>query len=104
MILIWVLPSFPAKNSNSPTPRYKRYVDIIGDRANLNIVFLPFFFLDTAGMLEIAVKLLSTIRVTSKVAFASGSSQHGKARIASAASNWVVASSFSLPLYSYLLL
>jgi len=55
-------------------------------------------------MLEIAVKLLSTTRVTSKVALASGSSQHGNARLASAASNWVVARSLSLPLYSYLLL
>ena len=39
------------------------------------------------GMLEIAVRLLSVIILISNVAFASGSSQHGNARLASAASN-----------------
>jgi hypothetical protein len=38
-------------------------------------------------MLEIAVNLLSAIIEISNVALASGSSQHGNARLASAASN-----------------
>jgi len=39
----------------------------------------------------------STTSVTSKVAFSSGSSQHGKARRASVDSIWVVAMTCSAP-------
>ena len=56
----------------------------------------PIFFFDFVGMLEIAVNLLSAIMDISNVAFASGSSQQGNARLASAASNWVVARYFVL--------
>jgi len=54
-------------------------------------------------MFEIAVNFLSAIIEISKVALASGSSQHGNARLASAASNCVVARYFVLPFCSYLL-
>src|SRR3990172_12590534 len=64
-----------------------RYVDIIGVLENLYLYLPPIFFFDITGMLEIAVRLLSVIILISNVAFASGSSQHGNARLASAASN-----------------
>ncbi len=46
------------------------------------------------GIFEMAVNLLSAIIVISNVALYWGSSQHGNARLASAASNWVVARYF----------
>ena len=52
---------------------------------------------DLTGMLESAMRSLGTTRVTSKVAFSAGSSQHGKARRASVASNWVQAKTRSSP-------
>ena len=45
-----------------------------------------------------AESFLSTINDTSNVAFTAGSSQHGNALLASAASNCVVAIYFVLPL------
>ncbi len=47
--------------------------------------------------LEMAVRASSTIRVTANLALKSGSSQQGKARRASVASNWVVAMVRSRP-------
>jgi len=56
-------------------------------------------------MFEIALRFLSISNETSNVAFTAGSSQHGNALLASAASNWVVARYFVLPdLSLYLLL
>ena len=60
---------------------------MIGVLANVCRVFLPSFFLEISFMLESAVRLLSARIEISKVAFASGSSQHGNALLASAASN-----------------
>ena len=51
----------------------------------------------TSDMFEMATRSLGTIRVTENVALNSGSSQHGKARRASAASNCVVAMVCSSP-------
>ena len=48
---------------------------------------MSIFFFDLIGMFEIAVNLLSAIIEMSKVDLASGLSQHGNARLASAASN-----------------
>ena len=47
--------------------------------------------------LETASRSSGTTRVTPNMALASGSSQHGKARRASVASIWVVASTRSTP-------
>ena len=52
-------------------------------------------------MLEIAVNLFSAIIEISNVALASGSSQHGNALLASAASNCDVARYFVLPFCLY---
>ena len=49
------------------------------------------------ALFEIAVRLSSTMRVTAKTAYRSGSSQHGKARRASVGSNCVVAMTCSAP-------
>ena len=51
----------------------------------------------TSAALETAARSASTTRVTPKTALKSGSSQHGKARRASVASNWVVAMTCSAP-------
>ncbi len=59
--------------------------------------FLPTRFFETTGMLDRASSPESVTSVTSNVAFASGSSQHGNARLASAASNWVVTIDFFFP-------
>ena len=99
-ILILMFRNFPYKYSNSPTPRYKRYVDIIGVRPNLYRIFVPTVFLDMTGMFEIAPRCLSTKSETSNVALTAGSSQHGNALLASAASNCVVARYFVLPFLS----
>ena len=99
-ILILIFRNFPCKYSNSPTPRYKRYVDITGVRPNLYRIFEPTIFLDATGMFEIASKCLSTKRDTSNVALTAGSSQQGNALLASAASNCVVARYFVFPFLS----
>ena len=52
---------------------------------------------DTSAALETANRSASTTRVTAKAALWAGSSQHGKARRASVASNWVVAMTCSAP-------
>ena len=51
----------------------------------------------TSPALEMASRSSGTTSVTPKTALASGSSQHGKARRASVASIWVVASTRSTP-------
>ena len=99
-ILILMFRSFPCRYSNSPTPRYRRYVDIIGVRPNLYRIFESTVFLDIIGMFEIASRCLSTSNEMSNVAFTAGSSQHGNALLASAASNCVVARYFVFPLLS----
>ena len=75
-------------------------MDITGVRSNSTNVLVPNFFLVFCGMLEMAESVLSTISDTSNVALTAGSSQHGKARLASAASNCVVARYFFLPALS----
>jgi len=64
---------------------------------NLYIVLPRSLVFDFTGMFDIAENLVSAIIEISKVAFASGSSQHGNARLASAASNCVVARYFVFP-------
>ena len=51
----------------------------------------------TIAVLETAAKPSGTTRVTWNVAFHAGSSQHGKARRASTASNWVAAITWTRP-------
>jgi len=51
----------------------------------------------TAAVLERAVRPPSTSRVIEKTALRSGIVQHGKARRASVASNWVVAITRDVP-------
>ena len=52
---------------------------------------------DTSAALETASRSASTTRVMPKTALWAGSSQQGKARRASVASNWVVAMVCSTP-------
>ena len=58
---------------------------------------LPRDFFEATGMFEIAVSPPRATIDMSNVALAPGSSKHGKARLASAASNCVVARRLVLP-------
>ena len=58
---------------------------------------LPRSSRSTSGPLEMAASPSGTIRVMANTALRSGSSQHGKARRASAASNCVVAIVWTSP-------
>jgi len=58
----------------------------------------------TGGIFDITVSDLGAVIVTSNSAFTAGSSQQGRQRLASVASNCVTAMYFSLPFTVYLLL
>ena len=84
--------------ARSPTMKASRYVDIFGVGAK-RISFVPSLAgVSASGMvLDTAVSSDGMRRVSSKVALAAGSSQQGKARRASVASNWVAAMLRSAP-------
>src|SRR5262249_54068067 len=78
--------------SSSPTTRATRYVDILMVSAKRTTLRpSPVGSSDTIAVLEIAVSRSGTTRVTENTALNAGSSQQGKARRASVASNWVAA-------------
>ena len=80
------------------TANATKYVDIMGVFSN--VIFLRFFCNSeqlVSGMLATAVRSSGTIMVRIKTAFTAGSSQHGKALLASKASNCVDAIYCSLP-------
>ena len=67
-------------------------MDIFGDSAKRTVFAPPSAGVSlTICVLEMATRSEGTTSVTSKVALTAGSSQQGKARRASVASNWVVA-------------
>src|SRR5262249_32275523 len=83
---------------SSPMTKASRYVDILGDRLNLTAFLLPPVTLestvvvDATSMLERQVIFSSAIRVAVNSALSAGSPKHGRARLASVASNWETAS------------
>ena len=85
----------------SPTMKASRYVDITGVSENRTRLRPP-STADSSAIIvfETACKSSGTTSVTSNVAFIDGSSQHGKARRASVASNCVVARCRSSPFTS----
>ena len=79
---------FLSMHAKSPTTKAKRYVDMIGVVLKVTDLYLLSILCSfLTSIFDKAVKSLGTIKVTSKVAFLSGSSQQGKARLASVASN-----------------
>src|SRR5215208_138955 len=83
--------------SSSPTMYATRYVDILMVSANTT-TFLPASMRsDTIDVFETAVRTGSITSVEANTALKSGSSQHGNARRASVASNWVAARTRGMP-------
>jgi hypothetical protein len=78
--------------SSSPTTKATRYVDMrmLSAKVTARRPGPAGDSLITA-VLEMAARPSGTTSVTPKTAFAAGSSQHGNARRASVASNWVAA-------------
>ena len=76
-------------------------MDIIGVVSNVIVLrpARPFTSL-TIGIFDTATISSGISKETSKVAFLEGSSQQGKALLASVDSNWVAARNFSLPFMS----
>ena len=66
-------------------------MDIFGVSWNRTVLSGPSTDSVATGMLDSVVSSFGAVRVTSNVAFSDGSSQQGKARRASVASNCVVA-------------
>mmetsp|Transcript_28630 Transcript_28630/g.71866 ORF Transcript_28630/g.71866 Transcript_28630/m.71866 type:complete len:276 (+) Transcript_28630:1776-2603(+) len=79
-------------NSNSPITSASKYVLIFGVSRNSTTCFSASVESTTrlaTGVLATTSRCLSTVTVRAKTALRAGSSQHGKARRASMASNWV---------------
>src|SRR3989344_996527 len=87
--------------SRCATTNAKRYVDITGVFSNVTRLSFPLAMKDEAGILDNAVIPTGTLSVTEKVAFLAGSSQQGKHRLASVASNCVAAPQCFCPFNSY---
>ena len=85
--------------SNSPTTNARRYVLMSGVLAKATLT-TPGRTVDwqMTSVLEMATRSMGTVSVHWKVALAAGSSQHGKHRRASVASNCVTAMYRSSPL------
>ena len=88
--------------SNSPTHQQSRYVDILGVWRKVTLRVSPSFWrmLVASGMLERASLSLGIVSESVNVAFRAGSSQQGKARRASRASNCVLPIHFFAPVAS----
>ena len=78
--------------TSSPTTKATRYVDILIESAKRTTFRpVPVGASSITLVLEIATRRSGTTSVTEKTALHAGSSQHGNARRASVASNWVAA-------------
>ena len=92
--------------SSSPTTKATRYVDMTIVSAN-RTAFVPGRGpgrVSRARVFDTAASFSSTTSVAAKTALNAGSSQHGKARRASVASNWVAARKRKPPAASLYLL
>ena len=84
--------------SSSPTTKATRYVDILMVSAKVT-ARRPSSSVSSrsTAVLDTAARCGGTTRVTPKTALRAGSSQHGKPRRASVASNWVAAMVWATP-------